>query len=79
MTLEEVALELLGDLPNADHIIAYRHEKFKSAVLKSTRFPVIRHHECKTIQRKNRFFVNFAAFKRGQWKELYNVQTFFSL
>lgn len=72
MTLEEVAQELLADLPNAQHIAGFRYQKFKSLVLKSTRFPIIRHYECKTVQKKNRFFVSFSAFKRGDWKAPYD-------
>ncbi len=71
MTLEEVARELLADLPNAQHIADYRFQKFRSSVLKTSRFPIIRYYECKTVQKKNRFFVSFSAFKRGQWKEPY--------
>lgn len=71
MTLEEVAQELLGDLNEARRISDFRYQMFKSLVLKSTRFPVMRHYECKTTKKKNRFFVNFSAFKRGQWKEPY--------
>ena len=67
MTLEEVAQELLSDYPSARHISVYRHQRFKTLVLKSNRFPVMRYYECKTVQRKNRFFVCFSAFKRGQW------------
>ncbi len=71
MTLEEVARELLADLPNAQHIADYRFQKFRSSVLKTSRFPIIRYDECKTVHKKNRFFVSFSAFKRGQWKEPY--------
>lgn len=71
MTLEEVAKELLEDFPNAQHIADYRSQKFKSVVLKSKRFPVIQHYECKTVQKKNRYFVSYTAFKRGDWNRPY--------
>ena len=71
MSIEEVAQELLGDFSNARHIADFRYQNFKSLVLKSSRFPIIRYYECKTVQKKNRFFVTFSAFKRGQWKEPY--------
>ena len=69
MSIEEVAQELLSDLPNAQHIADYRYQKYKSLVLKSRQFPVIRYYECKTVQKNNRFFVNFTAMKRGQWSK----------
>ena len=66
-----MAQELLSDLPNAQHIADYRYQTFKSLVLKSKRFPIIRHYECKTVQKKNRFFVNLTALKRGNHKAPY--------
>lgn len=69
MNLEEVAQELLADLPNAQHIADFRYQKYKSLVLKSRQFPVIRHYECKTAKRKNRFFVSFTALKRSHWSK----------
>ena len=71
MTLEEVAQELLGDMDDVRRIADYRFQKYKSLVLKSHHFPVIRHYECKTVERKNRFFVTFTAMKRSDWKEPY--------
>ena len=71
MTIEEVAQELLSDLPNAQRTAGYRFQTYKSLVLKSKRFPLIRYYECKTVQRKNRFFVSFTALKRGNWDKPY--------
>ena len=68
MTLEEIAQELQNDFETANRIAWYRYDKYKSLVLKSKSFPLFRHYECKTPQRKNRFFVQYSAFKRSDWK-----------
>lgn len=69
MTLEEIHRELHADVENTGRTVAYRIEKFKSVVLKSRVFPVKRHYECKSQEKKNRFFVQLTAFKRSEWKD----------
>ena len=71
MSLEEIVKELQEDLNNAQRISYYRYDKFKSAVLKTKLFPLQKYYECKTTKRKNRFFVQFTAGKRGDWKSPY--------
>ena len=68
MTVQEIHRELHADVKNTDRTVLYRIEKFKSAVLKSRRYPVRRHYECKSMVKKNRFFVQLTAFKRSEWK-----------
>lgn len=68
MSLEEIAQELLNDFDTAHRIAMYRYDKYKSLVLKTKKFPLFRHYECTTPKRKNRFFVQFSAFKRSEWK-----------
>lgn len=68
MSLEEIAQELNSDYPTANRIAFYRYEKYKSLVLKTKAFPLFRHYECTTPQKKNRFFVQYSAFRRSDWK-----------
>ena len=68
MTLEEIHKELHEDFRNTRAQLNNRVEKFKGVVLKSSRFPVRRHYECKSLQKKNRFYVQLTALKRGEFK-----------
>lgn len=69
MTLEEIHKELHEDFRNTRAQLNNRVEKFKGVVLKSSRFPVRRHYECKSLQKKNRFYVQLTALKRGEFKD----------
>lgn len=71
MTLEEIHKELHNDARNTMKTVDYRASTFRGVVLKSRTFPVIRHYECSTIGRKNRFFVKFMAIKRGDHSNPY--------
>lgn len=71
MTLEEIHKELHNDAGNTMKTVDYRASSFRSVVLKSRIFPVIRHYECSTIGRKNRFFVKLMATKRGDHSNPY--------
>ena len=68
MTVQEIHRELHADVKNTGRTVLYRLDKFKSVVLKSNRYPVRRHYECKSLVKKNRFFVQLTAFKRSEWK-----------
>ena len=68
MTLEEIHKELHEDFRSTRAQLNNRVEKFKGVVLKSSRFPVRRHYECKSLQKKNRFYVQLTALKRGEFK-----------
>lgn len=68
MKLEEIHKELHEDFRNTRAQLNNRVEKFKGVVLKSSRFPVRRHYECKSLQKKNRFYVQLTALKRGEFK-----------
>lgn len=69
MTLREIHKELHDDLQNLGGTLDNRLQKFRTVVLKSSRYPVRRRYECKSIVRKNRFFVMLTACKRGEWKD----------
>lgn len=71
MTLEEIHKELHNDAGNTMKTVGHRAAAFRSVVLKSRTFPVIRHYECSTIGRKNRFFVKLMATKRGDYSNPY--------
>lgn len=68
MTLEEIHQQLHQDFENTVPAVNRRFDEFKSAVLKSSRYPVCRRYEFKSLHSKNRFFVQMTALKRGEWK-----------
>ena len=56
MTLQEIHRELHNDFSNTVGTLDNRLRKFGSVVLKSSRYPVRRHYECKSIEKRNRFW-----------------------
>ena len=69
MTLQEIHKELHNDFSNTVGTLDNRLRKFGSVVLKSSRYPVRRHYECKSIEKRNRFWVMLTAIKRGEWND----------
>ena len=69
MTLQEIHRELHNDFSNTVGTLDNRLRKFGSVVLKSSRYPVRRHYECKSIEKRNRFWVMLTAIKRGEWND----------
>jgi len=68
MTLEEIARQYMGDIPN---FIAKRHSfqpKFETLVKRSSRYPVTAQYEYISHTNKNRYFFCYSAFKRSDWK-----------
>ena len=69
MTIEEIYKELYSDFKNIFPTLQYRAEKFRSLCLKTHRFPLRQSYECKSLVRRNRFFVIFTAMKRSHHKD----------
>ena len=69
MTLQEIHRELHEDIRTTVGTLDNRLRKFGSVVLKTSRFPIRRHYECKSIQKRNRFWVMLTAVKRGEWDD----------
>ena len=69
MTLKEIHEELHKDFTNTIGTLDNRLRKFGSVVLKTSRYPVRRHYECKSIEKRNRFWVMLTAIKRGEWND----------
>ena len=69
MTLQEIHSELHKDFSNTVGTLDNRLRKFGSVVLKSSRYPIRRHYECKSIEKRNRFWVMLTAIKRGEWND----------
>ena len=69
MTLQEIHRELHDDYLNTVGTLDNRLRKFGSAVLKTSRYPIRRHYECRSIQKRNRFWVMLTAIKRGEWND----------
>ena len=69
MTLQEIHKELHDDYLNTVGTLDNRLRKFGSVVLKSSRYPIRRHYECKSIEKRNRFWVMLTAIKRGEWND----------
>lgn len=69
MMLREIHKELLDDIREIGNTIQNRMDKFRTAVLRSSRYPILRQYECRSIVRKNRFYVQMRALKRSDWKE----------
>lgn len=61
MIIEEIYKELYADFRNIFPTLQYRAEKFRSLCLKTHRFPLRQSYECKSLVRRNRFFVIFTA------------------
>lgn len=69
MTLQEIRLELLKDLPAlVSRLIQYKKE-FRRKALKANRFPYLATYEVKTGRRKNLFTIIFVAKKRSDAHE----------
>ena len=66
MTLREIHRELHDDLRNLGGTLENRRARFRSAVLKSSRYPVRRRYECTSLGRKNRFYAMFTACRRSE-------------
>lgn len=69
MTAQEIHDELFADFRSILPTVEYRKEKFRSACLKARLYPFRQVYECKSLVRRNRFFVIFTAVRRGQYKE----------
>lgn len=69
MTLQEIHRELHEDFSNTVGTLDNRLRKFGSVVLKNSRYPIRRHYECKSIEKRNRFWVMLTAIKRSEWKD----------
>ena len=69
MTLQEIHKELHDDYLNTVGTLDNRLRKFGSVVLKTSRYPIRRHYECKSIEKRNRFWVMLTAIKRGEWND----------
>ena len=67
MTLQEIHRELHEDVRTTVGTLDNRLRKFGSVVLKTSRYHVRRHYECRSIQKRNRFWVMLTAIKRGEW------------
>lgn len=68
MTLEEVAKQYKGDM---DNLMAKRYSlqpKFETLVKRSSRFPVVDQYEYISHTNHNRYFFNYSANKRSEWK-----------
>ena len=65
MTLREIHKEIHDDIQSIGRTLDNRLALFRSAVLRSHRYPILRRYECKSLVRRNRFFVQMKALKRS--------------
>ena len=65
MTLREIHKEIHDDIRNIGRTLDNRMGQFRTAVLRSSRYPVLRRYECKSLVGRNRFFAQMKALKRG--------------
>ncbi len=66
MTEQEICKELLDDMSSLYSKAEACRKKFRSLVLRSSRFPVSRSYECKTVKKKNIVVITYVALKRGK-------------
>jgi hypothetical protein len=65
MNLQEISKEVLEDARTFGNKLNTFAKDFRKLVLRSSRFPVIKTYECKSIKRKNLFIFIFGALKRS--------------
>lgn len=65
MNLQEISQEVLEDVRTFGNKLDACGRDFKRVVLRSSRYPVTKTYECKSLKRKNLFMFVFKALKRS--------------
>lgn len=65
MNLQEISKEVLDDIRTFGNKLTACGKDFKKIGLRSSRYPVIKTYECKSLQKKNQFIFILKALKRS--------------
>lgn len=67
MTIQEIHKEVFADLESLKNKLPEFRKDFGKRVLKVSRYPLSKTYEYTTRIKKNIFYIDFTALKRGQW------------